>query len=91
MTEDYRLDINPAIGDALMQVIQEENPDVEIHIILMAFPVESYDGINERVLTPTFLSSLHPDQMKQVLIEIGTNYMPNTSEPKITGIRYDGE
>lgn len=88
MNEDYRLEIDAGIGDAIIQVILEANPQAEnVHIILMAFPVtESPDGIHERVDTPTFVTSMPPDAMKQVLIEIGTNYMPNASEPKITGI-----
>ena len=87
MDDDYRLKIEAAIGDALIEVIQADNDGVELHIILMAFPVTHPDGRNmDRLGTPTFLSSLPPDSMKTVLIEIGSNYMPFTSEPNITGV-----
>ena len=88
MDNDYRLEIHPEIGDLIINVIAHSNPGVGVHIILMAFPVTHPDGPDtNHIGTPTFLSSMHPDDMKQVLIEIGTNYMPNSSEPNITGVR----
>jgi hypothetical protein len=65
------LNINPVLGDHIIEAITLLTGEPNVHIILVVFPM---DG--PKLAPPTFITSLQPDEMESALIQIGEG-LPN--------------
>jgi hypothetical protein len=78
-----RVTIPVKLGNLVLQVIEGANGDVECHMVMIVFPVQD-DG---KLGQPAFLSSLIPDQMEDVLIQVAGNFaLLDKSKRVIDGI-----
>ena len=65
-----RLNVPVELGHGILQVIEDANGGVECHLVMMVFPVEE----NGKLGQPSFLSSLAPDQMEDVIVQIAGGF-----------------
>lgn len=72
------LKLSSRFGDAIQEAI-EKATGVPVEIILLAFPVVN-DGT--RITTPTFVTSLAPEDMERTLIAVGS-YIQTAGDPII--------
>ena len=87
MMEDRRLSVDPCLGDAMCAAVEAMNPGENVHVIIISLP-QTNNG--NSVGRPTFVTSLHPDDFAQIMIELGTNYIPSAAgQADITGVHDD--
>ena len=63
-----RLKLDPRIGEAIVQLIERQTGQ-QVHIALIVCPM---DG--PKLGQPTFVTSLQPDEMESLIIQIGGGF-----------------
>jgi hypothetical protein len=75
------LNIDPRIGAAAQELIMDANDNVDVDVIIIAFPA----GNPGDKVTPSFVSSLSPEYVIGVIQEIAATFDIH-DEPTVTGI-----
>ena len=66
---DERMIIDPRLGDAVCEAIQNMTGH-NCHVIIIACPIVQVDDEHESIGQPSFVTSLQPDDMEELLIQI---------------------
>ncbi len=74
------LDINPRIGDVVLKLLALDHRAADLDIILIVL-----DSSDPSDMQPSFVSSMTPEIMREVLIQIGEK-IPDAGKPVVTGM-----
>lgn len=75
-----RITLDPRIGEAILQLIERTTGE-QCHIVLIACPM---DGV--KLGQPDFVTSLLPDEMEDLIIQIAGNLALIRDSRKIDGV-----
>jgi hypothetical protein len=65
-----RITIPVKIGTFVLTAIEQANDGRKCHMVMMVFPLEANSTLGQ----PAFLSSLEPDVMEDVVVQVAGNF-----------------
>lgn len=77
-----QLDIDPRLGDAVLHTV-EAMTGVQAHLIMIILPYTTVSDTHDKLENPCFVTSMHPDDMDQVLKQI-VEQRPHVGDPIIS-------